>query len=1227
MSSVAPPRTGPPSTDSRSKASGAKSTSEQLISARIVEACKALWWAEVVRSLLRLVISAIVVLFAWVLMDQWVYSPGSGMRTVFFAAICGCLVWYLVRKVVPLLQSAVRPEYAARSLERDMPELRQGLTSYVTLRGDESTQGLRSRVVRSIGAAAAGRLRQNDELPQEATGTFRLWIATSIALAILVAYAVISPKNSLQSAARLAAPLASIEPAMRVSIRDVQPGDAEAIAGRELSISASIKGIRDDEEAYCYWELPSGRQQLALSEDPETRRHAGMLRLPHSASGEVLYTITAGDASAGPFRLLVQDVPVVALESVRYEPPSYTQQSPRTSSTGAITALEGTRVTIQASTNRAIDRAKIEFNPRKLGESIQATAGATEMTVDATGTELSVSFPLRSARGRSAAVAIESYRIKVKDSAGQSNPEPIIYPIRVIADLPPDIAIMMPVNSPQDVPIDIQQAIEIHASDPDYGLTQIALEIRSGIDLIAQPVLWSLDPPDPAKEAKGNRVAEYGFRPAQHDLRVGDTVEIVAVAIDNRKLEHDPSVEPNVTRTDPIELRITAADPAANDSNSPDQSDRNQPQKQDSSKQDGDSSSGGQGQQQSGGGGGGGSGEQQSGEGGSGGDSSGQSESGNSGDQKSGEGGSGAGGSSGESDPNQDPSNQTSDGQQSSGQDSGSGASDGGNASDGQGGDTGASGGKSNNDIAAESEGQVPTEPDAQGEGNDSQGGSAQGATGSESPEGDPASTPSDNGGEGQRGSDPNSKGGENSRGGENSNGDPTAGAGDSSQDAGSEDGGGEQNEAPKHDGETFERIRDYLEQKRKEQQEGSGGGSQSESGQQEQQESSGAQGGDQNQTPDGSPGNQNSSGDSQSSGGQPRDPKSGDSQRQDSSSDSQAASGSQSDQGGAQSGRDNQSGDSQTGGDQTGADDHTGADDQTGGKEAGDQSGSSSEQDGGGSGSDSSGNSGSKSQSAGQDKQGSSQQEQGGGQQQDQNSGKQEGSQSDSTDQGQSGDSGDREGAGEPSSESGDRAKPAGDDNTGDRAPKENEAGREQRNQSDKPTGDQERSSTPTDTATPSGDRSRSDTPPSDSVSGSGVGSEGIGEAGDSPMQPDPVNVDYAKKAADMVLDYLEETRDAPDGELLEKLNWTKEDLQRFADRWQNVRDLGQSNQPDSQAGGDVEEALRSLGIRAPTEAGPKVRESADSLRGIRDAGNRKPPPAAFRDAFDAFRRAVGRN
>jgi hypothetical protein len=118
---------------------------------------------------------------------------------------------------------------------------------------------------------------------------------------------------------------------------------------------------------------------------------------------------------------------------------------------------------------------------------------------------------------------------------------------------------------------------------------------------------------------------------------------------------------------------------------------------------------------------------------------------------------------------------------------------------------------------------------------------------------------------------------------------------------------------------------------------------------------------------------------------------------------------------------------------------------------------------------------------------------------------------------------------------------------------------------------------------------------------------------------------LEYAKKATDLVLDYLEQSREAPDPKLLQDLNWTKEDLERFAQRWQKLRDL--ATQPGAtQANDEFEQSLQSLGLRAKQTASGMTRESGDSLRQIRDSGNRQPPPAAYRDAFDAFRRSVGK-
>ena len=243
---------------------------------------------------------------------------------------------------------------------------------------------------------------------------------------------------------------------------------------------------------------------------------------------------------------------MVAVDSIQYQPPKYTGEV-LTSSSGTA-GLVGTKVEILATTNRPITKANIEFNPRLRGDRIQATAGTKELLISEDGTKLNIAFLLHSAAGRSAAVEYDSYRISVQDAAGQQNSEPIIYPIRIVSDLPPEVAITMPFESPKDVPVDAQQVIEVHASDPDYGLKQVHLEIRSGLDVIAEPVLWKHP-----TGITGNQVVEYRFRPAEHELRVGTKVQIQAIATDNRETSDSIKLEPNVSRSDPIEIKITTA--------------------------------------------------------------------------------------------------------------------------------------------------------------------------------------------------------------------------------------------------------------------------------------------------------------------------------------------------------------------------------------------------------------------------------------------------------------------------------------------------------------------------------------------------------------------------------------------------------------------------------------------------------------------------------------------
>ena len=107
---------------------------EQFLWQRVASAQSALWKAECVRRGLTLAIAILAGILAWWIIDQWIWSPGILGRSVLVGGGLMAIVIYAITQLWPVLQLRVRPDYAARSLERDYPELGHSLSSYVSLK-------------------------------------------------------------------------------------------------------------------------------------------------------------------------------------------------------------------------------------------------------------------------------------------------------------------------------------------------------------------------------------------------------------------------------------------------------------------------------------------------------------------------------------------------------------------------------------------------------------------------------------------------------------------------------------------------------------------------------------------------------------------------------------------------------------------------------------------------------------------------------------------------------------------------------------------------------------------------------------------------------------------------------------------------------------------------------------------------------------------------------------
>ncbi|WP_413432883.1 hypothetical protein [Crateriforma spongiae] len=1131
----------------------------------------ALWRTDATRCVLAVVLWGVGVWLTWLVVDHWVADTGVPGRLFFWIlGIAGTAFW-LYRRGFPLWSQQIDPAYAAAAIERDHPQLRQALTSYITLRREGDAKGIRASVIRGLAVRSATVLQKVDALPSEVTGLLRFWLLALAAVLAVLVYWAASPKSSWQSTQRLLLPWSDIQRPTRVRIGQVFPADETVMVGRPVAIRVDLSGLRDDDTVVCHIHQGDSRQSLPmrLSEEPAesgSQRFETVVVLPPGRSQHADYRIDAGDASTRAYRLTPRDVPVVSLESIELTPPEYTGIESWRQSSGPIRAVDGTKVRIRVRGNRPLRKAVVQTNPASVGDRVVATGRSFAMkpagSAEDDGT-WETEFVLRRSDTDTNPT---SYRVRIWDQDDQANPDPIVYPIECVADLKPDVTIVVPTQSPKEIPLDAQQVIEVHASDPDFGLNQVRLLIDVNGRPIPPRMLWQAPPTSdlmhPSMSGKtGNQIAEFAVRADRMRLNAGDVVRIRAIATDNRYSVTDDQIRPNENVTDPVELRWVEPEPRSDNTPAGDDGmSRPEPSSDQSSSAQSDASSGGDESSDETDGDGDSDGANEGGDGQGAGDQEGQGSTGANG------GGDSDAGEDAPSDPNGngEPQDDSGDGgEDSSAQDSGEG--DSGDARSG--GDS--SGGNQSDNAGDDSDGTSESDPgeSTAGKGGGAadpesgQAGAEQGGSG-----GDQNADQNPQAGTGQ-GTDRDEAPGDSSSvdgaatsGSDGDTGEPlnapedSGGGGRSANSEGQRSGGQPDPDAtpdtpPSHDGDAFERIQEFLKQN----QDSGGSGNQSQSDQNDPSSPNQGAGGSNQQNEESTTTRDATE---ESSGASPSN-EPGDESIAESSSDQESPQ-----TGTADSGQPPNDPPSGSQGPATGDESAGGAASETSGDETGDAP-------------DAGTNDASTTPDAGTAESTSP-----------------ENHPTDSNPAGQ-------DDAGEPSMP-GDPGSPT--DAAGSPSP----GGASESSAANEEAGTQ-------GTASSSSGRDSATSATSDTASPPAA-------------PPDPVDLDYAKQATDLVLDYLERTKDQPDKELLQQLNWTADDLERFRQRWSQMRDMAdQAGQPGQLD--EFEDSLRSLGLRQSDTVRSGGRQDGVIDRGLRDSGERSRPPAAFREAFEAFRRGVGRS
>jgi hypothetical protein len=329
--------------------------------------------ADLWAGLIILAGGTLLYLLAAVVVDRWLIPGGLGFggRLLLFVALIAAAAAYLALWMVPLVARRINPVFAAYAIEQGWPSLKNSLINLLYLRRErrETQQDeLAKGIYRALERKAAADLAQ---IPPEATvdrsHVIRLACLLAGVLLVCCLYLAVWPKTTMVSFRRVIWPWAEVPPPTRVTIDDVQPGDAVAYQGDVLTVSAVVDGLDDDDQVALYYTTADGQcvdQAVPLTRPKGAYRHS--CELPPGRLGlqqNVQYYLAAGDCRTRPFGLEVQTALSIQVDRVEYDYPDYTGIPNRVDRRVAdLRAVEGTEVTLRATASQLIDRAAVEMD-------------------------------------------------------------------------------------------------------------------------------------------------------------------------------------------------------------------------------------------------------------------------------------------------------------------------------------------------------------------------------------------------------------------------------------------------------------------------------------------------------------------------------------------------------------------------------------------------------------------------------------------------------------------------------------------------------------------------------------------------------------------------------------------------------------------------------------------------------------------------------------------------
>lgn len=446
---------------------------ETFVARQLARARARIRWLDLAAAGLGWLILTLVYSLVLALCDRWLELSSLTRQIAFALYAAGSCVYLALLVLRPLLRP-INPYYAARRLERTIPEAKNSVVNWLDLH----EQALASAFRNAISEQAARDLADAD-LEQAISARRASWLglgATALFLGMLILF-VLGPRQFLSLLNRAFAPFIEAPIATRTYIQLERPegGDVTIPIGRAVSFSVWVEGRVPESSSsealrLLYRYNRSDPYQSRLLEPGDSSRQWVTNLLAPEVHNGFWYKVAGGDAETAEYRVQVRSTPLLTGFDVTYHYRPYLGWPDRTTHDQNLQDLRGTEVTLLARTNRTV-------KDGELGIEGQKNAIAGELVPE---DPQALRFRLRLEKDG-------SYRIRFQSVEDERNLDPMPYTIRVLQDHPPQVELAKP---GEDIELPANGVLHLKGSaSDDFGIASLNLRMKleNGAKLQAKP--------------------------------------------------------------------------------------------------------------------------------------------------------------------------------------------------------------------------------------------------------------------------------------------------------------------------------------------------------------------------------------------------------------------------------------------------------------------------------------------------------------------------------------------------------------------------------------------------------------------------------------------------------------------------------------------------------------------------------------------------------------------